>query len=89
MIKKEMLSRGGVSSTHVDVKLIFKRALELTASGLVIAHNHPSGQLSPSKKDVTLTEKVKAAGKTLDIHLVDHLIITQKKFFSFSDEGLI
>ncbi|MEQ6167071.1 DNA repair protein RadC [Ekhidna sp. MALMAid0563] len=89
VIKKEMLSRGGVSGTVVDAKIIFKRALEETASGLILAHNHPSGNLKPSQEDINLTKRLKEAGKSLDISVLDHLIITDHTFFSFADEGLL
>lgn len=89
VIKKEMLSRGGVSGTVVDAKIVFKRALEETASGLILAHNHPSGNLKPSQEDISLTKRLKDAGKTLDIMILDHLIFTDNGFFSFADENLI
>ncbi|WP_420317742.1 RadC family protein [Ekhidna sp.] len=89
VIKKEMLSRGGVSGTVVDPKIIFKRALEETASGLILAHNHPSGNLKPSQEDINLTKRLKEAGKSLDISVLDHLIITDHTFFSFADEGIL
>ena len=89
VIKKEMLSRGGVSGTVVDAKIIFKRALEETASGLILAHNHPSGNLKPSREDIRLTRRLKEAGQTLDISILDHLIITNSGFFSFADESLL
>lgn len=89
VIKKEMLSRGGVSGTVVDAKIVFKRALEETASGLILAHNHPSGNLSPSQEDINLTKRLKTAGKTLDIIVLDHLIIADSKFYSFADENMM
>ncbi len=89
VIKKEMLSLGGVSGTVVDAKIIFKRALEETASGIILAHNHPSGNLKPSKEDRALTKQLSDAGKTLDIAILDHLIITDQGFFSFADENMI
>ncbi|WP_370090100.1 DNA repair protein RadC [Ekhidna sp.] len=89
VIKKEMLSRGGVSGTVVDAKIIFKRALEETASGLILAHNHPSGNLKPSQEDINLTKRIKDAGKSLDITVLDHLIITDQGFFSFADENML
>lgn len=89
VIKKEMLSRGGVSGTVVDAKIIFKRALEETASGLILAHNHPSGNLKPSSEDISLTKRLKEAGKSLDISVLDHLIITDQGFFSFADENML
>lgn len=89
VIKKEMLSKGGISGTVVDTKIIFKRALEESASGIILSHNHPSGNLKPSHEDIQLTKRVQVAGKSLDIAVLDHLIITDDSFFSFADEGLL
>lgn len=83
------LSKGGVSSTVVDPKLVFAVALKCNASSIIISHNHPSGNLKPSGADITLTKKLKTAGKYLDIELLDHIIITKNGFYSFLDEGLI
>ena len=89
VIRKEMLSKGGISGTVVDPKIIFKRALEESASALILAHNHPSGNLTASKEDIQLTDKLKEAGKSLDIPVLDHLIITDQAYFSFADQGLL
>jgi DNA repair protein RadC len=89
VISKKQLSKGGITATMVDVRLLFKRAVELTSVGVIVCHNHPSGKLSPSNSDKQLTAKIKKAGDTLDIKLLDHLIITQKEYFSFADNGLI
>ena len=86
---KFMLSKGGVSGTIADVKLIFKNALEHTASSIIVCHNHPSGNLEPSVQDRAITEKIKAAGKIMDIGLLDHLIISDNNYYSFADNGLI
>lgn len=83
------LSKGGVSSTVVDPKLVFAVALKCNASSIIISHNHPSGNLKPSGADITLTKKLKTAEKYLDIELLDHIIITKNGFYSFLDEGLI
>ena len=83
------MSRGGVSGTVVDAKLVFSVALKCNASSVIIAHNHPSGGLVPSKADKLITEKLKEAGKYLDVVLLDHLIITKDDFYSFSDSGLL
>ena len=83
------LSKGGVSSTVVDPKLVFSVALKCNASSIIIAHNHPSGNLTPSEADKTLTNKLKKAGRYLDIVLLDHLIITKTSYFSLSDNGCI
>lgn len=89
IIKTEFLSRGGVSGTVVDVKLILKAALENTASGIILAHNHPSGNLNPSQEDINLTKKIKEASQLLDITLIDHLIIGDSSYFSFADKGIL
>ncbi len=83
------LSQGGVSGTVIDVRLLLKRALELLASSLIICHNHPSGNLSPSENDKTITSKIRQAAEQMDIRLLDHLIVTDNSYFSFSDEGLL
>lgn len=82
-------SKGGITGTLVDVRLVLKRALELGAVALILAHNHPSGTLRPSEADKQITKKMKAASEALDIKVLDHLIITQKEYFSFADEGLL
>ncbi|MDH5414135.1 MAG: JAB domain-containing protein, partial [Flavobacteriaceae bacterium] len=83
------LSSGGITGTLVDIRLLFKKALELSAVGIILCHNHPSGNLKPSHSDKDLTQKITEAGKTLDIKILDHLIITEKAYFSFSDSNLI
>lgn len=83
------LSRGGVSATVVDAKLVYSVALKCNASSIIIAHNHPSGNLNPSEVDKSLTQKLKSAGQFLDITLLDHLIVTKEGFYSFSDNGLV
>ena len=89
LIKKKRISEGGVSGTVADPKIIFKLALEELASGVIVVHNHPSGNLNPSRSDIELTKKIKEAGKVMEIQLLDHLIIAGKKYYSFSDEGII
>lgn len=89
VLSKEMCSKGGITSTIVDVRLLYKRALELSAVGLIVCHNHPSGNVKPSISDKELTKKIKEAGESLDIRLLDHLIITEKSYFSFADHGEI
>jgi DNA repair protein RadC len=89
VIKKKRVSEGGVSGTVADPKIIFKMALEELASGVVVAHNHPSGNLTPSQSDIDLTKKLKEAGRFLEIQLLDHLIIAGNKYYSFADEGII
>ena len=89
VLAKKQLSKGGITATMVDVRLLFKRAVELTTVGLIVCHNHPSGKLIPSTSDKALTQKIKEAGQTLDIKLLDHLIITQKDYFSFADSQIL
>lgn len=87
IIKKEQISKGGINQVSVDIRIILKTALELYATSIVLVHNHPSGNLNPSRSDDHLTQKVIDAARTLDIEVLDHLIITQKAYFSFADEG--
>ncbi len=89
VIRKKRISEGGVSGTVADQKIIFKLALEELASAVILVHNHPSGNLKPSESDISLTKKIKEAGKLLEISLFDHLIIAHDRYFSFADEGLI
>lgn len=89
VLAKSQVSKGGLTATVVDIRLLFKRALELVSVAIIVCHNHPSGKLQPSVADKNLTEKMKQAGNTLDIKLLDHLIITEKAYFSFADEGLL
>ena len=83
------ISQGGVSGTVADAKLIFKAALEKLAVNIIAVHNHPSGNPNPSKADIRLTNNLKEAGKLLEIHLIDHLIVADDKYFSFADGGLM
>ena len=89
VIKKAQVSQGGVAGTVADPKIIFKLALDELASGIILAHNHPSGNLTASQADLDLTKKLKEAGKLLDIQVLDHLIVAGQKYFSFADEGLM
>ena len=89
VLAKSQISKGGLTATIVDVRLLFKRALELPSVGIIVCHNHPSGKLQPSTADKQLTQKIKEAGCTLDIKLLDHLIITEKVYFSFADDGVL
>jgi len=89
MIRKKRVSEGGVSGTVADPKIIFKLAVDELASGIIVVHNHPSGNLKPSESDINLTKKIKEAGKVLEIALLDHLIIAHDRYFSFADEGLV
>lgn len=89
IIGKSQLSSGGLTSTVVDVRILFKRALEAMATSVILVHNHPSGQLKPSASDKEITHKIKDAGKVLDIKLLDHIIVTQHDYLSFADENII
>jgi DNA repair protein RadC len=83
------ISQGGISGTVIDVRLILKNALDRLASSLILCHNHPSGNLKPSDADIKITSKIADASKTMDIQLLDHIIIADNSYFSFSDEGMI
>lgn len=83
------VSTGGISGTMADPKIIFVSAIKALASGIILAHNHPSGNLNPSQNDIDLTKRLKTAGKLLDIDILDHLIITSEGYFSFADQGLM
>jgi len=89
VLQTSQLSRGGITGTLVDVRLVFKNALQIGAVAIILAHNHPSGTLKPSQADITITKKLIAAGESLDIKVLDHLIITEKAYFSFADENLL
>lgn len=89
VIKDECLSKGGISGTVVDVRLICRSAIENSASGVIIAHNHPSGQVAPSEQDKSITKKLKEGLKLFEISLLDHIIVGDQKYFSFSDDGLL
>lgn len=89
VIDKAMVSQGGLSGTIIDVRIILKTALEKLASSIVLCHNHPSGNLTPSEADKEITKKIREAGKYMDIPVIDHLIIANDAYFSFADEGLI
>jgi DNA repair protein RadC len=88
VILKSQLSKGGITGTLVDVRLVFKTALEMGATGLILCHNHPSGTLIPSDADKQITRKLKLAGDSLEIKVLDHLIVTETSYFSFVDEGI-
>lgn len=88
VIHKARLFSGGITHTTVDVRLLFKTALEQGAIALILVHNHPSGSTTPSKEDIELTQRVKTAGDMLDIKLLDHVIVTEKEYLSFLDERL-
>lgn len=83
------ISEGGIVGTIADMKIIFKHAVELLASSIVLCHNHPSGNTKPSMADIVLTKKLKESGALLDIAIVDHIIIGEKSYFSFADGGIL
>lgn len=89
VIYKLQLSKGGLTQTVVDIRMLFKTALEHLATALILVHNHPSGQLVASGADKDITQKIKLAGTSLDIKLLDHLIITQTGYFSFADDDIL
>lgn len=89
IIRKQQISHGGVAGTVADPKIIFKAALEELACGIILAHNHPSGNVTPSQQDIDLTKKIKESGKLMEIQVLDHLIFAGSKYYSFADEGLL
>ncbi|WP_299257921.1 DNA repair protein RadC [uncultured Aquimarina sp.] len=89
VLQKKQISIGGKTGTLVDPRIVYRYALEFGATSIILAHNHPSGSLIPSSSDKALTQKLKHAGVSLDIKLLDHLIITEKKYFSFADEVML
>ncbi|MGJ5643513.1 RadC family protein [Formosa sp. S-31] len=89
VIRKEQLSKGGITGTLVDVRLTLKMALEVGATALILIHNHPSGTLKPSTADKQITQKLKTAALSLDIKVLDHVIITEHRYFSFADEAIL
>jgi DNA repair protein RadC len=89
VICKSQLSKGGITGTVVDVRLVFKTAVEQNATAIILCHNHPSGTLIASDADKQITKKLKTAGESLDIKTLDHIIITERAYFSFADEGIL
>jgi DNA repair protein RadC len=89
ILRPYRVSEGGISQTVADPKRIYKAAIENNASHIILCHNHPSGNLQPSPADKFLTSKLIAAGKNLDINVIDHIIVTDSGYYSFADEGLI
>ncbi len=88
VIRKERLSAGGITGTYVDVRMIMKEAILCNATGLIIAHNHPSGNEKPSGEDNRITEQVKKAAETLNIRLIDHVIVTSNTYYSYMDNDM-
>jgi DNA repair protein RadC len=89
ILKKICISQGGTSATAVDPKKIFKIALDNKSSYIILCHNHPSGNIQPSNEDIKLTKKLKEAGNSLDLPVIDHIIIGDEKYYSFADQGII
>lgn len=89
VLQKQQLSKGGITGTLVDVRLVLKQALEVGATALILCHNHPSGTLKASEADKKITQKLKTAGLSLDIKVLDHIIVTEKAYFSFADETIL
>jgi DNA repair protein RadC len=89
IIYKAQLSKGGITGTVVDVRLLLKTALEHNALSFVLTHNHPSGKLIASEADIQITQKLKLAAKQLDMSVIDHIIVTENGYFSFADEGIL
>jgi DNA repair protein RadC len=89
VIYKAQLSKGGMTGTVVDVRIVFKTALEHNAVGIILVHNHPSGTLIASEQDKQVTRQLKMAGHALDIKVLDHVIVTEKSYMSFADDGIL
>ena len=89
VIHQQQLSRGGLTGTVVDIKLLLKKGIEVLSSGLILCHNHPSQKLQPSSHDKQITQKIKSACSHLDIRVLDHLIVTENAYFSFADKGIL
>jgi DNA repair protein RadC len=85
----DIISKGGMTQTIVDPRIVFLKALEVQATSIILCHNHPSGNLRPSKADEEITNKLKSAGELLDIKVIDHLIVSDEGYYSFADDGLI
>ena len=85
----EIISKGGITGTVADPRIILKKALEEDATSIVLCHNHPSGNLQPSRADEELTRKIKEAANYLDIKIIDHIIVSEEGFYSFADEGIL
>lgn len=89
IIYKSQISKGGITGTLVDSRIIFKIAFEYNATAIILLHNHPSGKLKPSQADLNLTKNLQQASKSLEIQILDHIIITENHYFSFADEGVL
>jgi DNA repair protein RadC len=89
IIDKNKISQGGIAGTVIDVKIILKKVVEKLASSVILCHNHPSGNIEPSEADIAITKKLKEAAEVMDIKLLDHIIVADKSYFSFLDEGIL
>jgi DNA repair protein RadC len=89
VLAREKISVGGVSSTVVDSKIVFRKAIEGQASAIILCHNHPSGNLFPSQTDIEITQKLVKAGKVIEVPILDHLIVSDRGYYSFADEGAL
>jgi len=89
ILHEEIISEGGITGTVADPRIILKKALQQNATAIILSHNHPSGNLKPSRADEMLTQKIKEAASLLDIKVIDHIITSQDGYFSFADEGMI
>ena len=89
VLGKKQLGKGGFTGTVVDIRVLYKNALEISATSIILSHNHPSGKLKPSQSDLDLTLKIKEAGRVLDIQVLDHLIVAGNLYLSFADEEII
>jgi len=89
LIDRKNISKGGVSGTIADVKIILKSAIDKLASSIIVCHNHPSGNLKPSQQDIVLTQKIKEAASQIDVALLDHIIVGNNSYFSFADDGIL
>jgi DNA repair protein RadC len=85
----EIISKGGITGTVADPRIILKKALEENATSIILSHNHPSGNLQPSRADETLTQKIKEAARYFDIKVIDHIIVSEEGYYSFADEGIL
>ena len=89
IVSKFQLSKGGITATDVDLRLIFKKAIELGSVAVILVHNHPSGTIQPSRADCSVTKKLQSTASILEIKVLGHLIVTEKTYFSFTDENLL
>ena len=89
VLKTVRIAQGGITATVVDARLIFKIAFEIYATALILVHNHPSGQLTPSRADIDLTKRIADFGKMIEINILDHLIVTSNNYFSFADQNML